>query len=131
VRRAALLVAILALPALAGCRYGQVVKGDDQFLRAEVELVAGETTAADVAEALGPPDSMWTEGERLWFHYAYEDAVIRVITIRYYGGKWFQSQSATAVERDLVVVFDAGDRLLYHATSDPAGDQPGLLNFSR
>ena len=103
---------------VSGCTYSVEQSGDPTYLLREIEWKLGETTAADVAAALGPPDriSTWPD-ERLWFTYSFSQRRSSNVKLTYTGGvAIFKYDGGDAFQNTLVVCFDENDRLLYHAT---------------
>lgn len=113
-RRVALFIALLAL---AGCTYSVDQTGDDTFLRGEIEWKIGETTSADVAQALGPPDRISVWNDHLWFVYAFNHVSTSNLELAWNSLAFFQRNARDEINRTLIVSFDERDRLLYHAMS--------------
>lgn len=109
----------LALALLScGCQYSIEQSGDSSYLVQEIEWKLGETTVADVAAALGPPDgiSTWPD-ERLWFTYRFSKRRVSNLKLSYTGGvSFFKFDAAEGFKNTLVVGFDRDDKLLYHGT---------------
>jgi hypothetical protein len=107
----------IALLALAGCTYSVDQTGDDTFLRGEIEWKIGETTSADVAQALGPPDRISVWNDHLWFVYAFNHVSTSNLELAWNSLAFFQRNARDEINRTLIVSFDERDRLLYHAMS--------------
>jgi len=120
VRPAWLLLVLCLLPA---CRYAYTRQGSDHFTRQKVELIAGETTAQQVAEALGPPQTVTSRGGNLIFHYRFRQSDLRSLIVRYFGGQWLQYRDEVEVDQSLIAVFGPQDRLRFVAPSQGSGDQ--------
>jgi hypothetical protein len=102
---------------LCGCQYSVEQRGDPGYLIAEIEWKLGETTVADVARSLGPPDGITTwPDERLWFTYTFSQRRVSNLKLSYSGGAFFKLDSEDGFRNTLVVCFDKNDKLLYHAT---------------
>lgn len=107
----------LAVLLLGGCSYSVDQTGDDTFLRKDIEWKIGETSAANVAEALGPPDRISVWNDHLWFVYSFDHVSASGLELAWNSVAFFQRNARDEIHRTLIVAFDEGDKLLYHAMS--------------
>lgn len=122
-------LALLALFAGAllcgGCSVTTERYGDPYYVTqaAKVAWRLGETTPLEVAQQLGPPDQFARRGQELWYLYRFRDKRTSRLVLNYYIN-WFQRSTVHEVDSQLVVVFDAADRLLFHGVSalPPSGE---------
>lgn len=116
--RAALALAA-ALLLLCGCSVTTERFGDPYFVTQAEKLPwrLGDTTPLEVAQQLGPPDEFARRGEELWYLYRFRDKRTSRLVLSYYLN-WFQRSTVHSVDSQLVVVFDADDRLLFHGVSE-------------
>ncbi|MGE0713015.1 MAG: hypothetical protein AB7N76_07975 [Planctomycetota bacterium] len=116
---------MLAAPVVGGCSLTTVRDGDPHYvLEAHKQpFKAGETTSLEVAQALGPPDLIETQGERLVFEYRFRDRRQSSLILSYYLNV-FQRLSVHSIDSRLLIAFDEQDRLLYWGVSElPTGGQ--------
>ena len=107
---------------LGGCTYSVYRAGDDRFLEAPLAWRPGETTALEVARALGPPDRVRQRGSELSFIYRFQRRAETRLALSFYL-KLFQREQESELDGTLLVAFDEDDRLLYLGRSElPAQD---------
>lgn len=106
-------VALLTLLVmLGGCRYAYEEHGDARFIDVDLQgFEVGKTTPREAALKLGPPSATFTDQDRLWFVWRYEQVRDRSVTLRYFGGRWVQGRYGNRIDSTLMMVFDEEDRL--------------------
>lgn len=123
-RRLRKLLLGLAL-AVSGCSVTTERFGDPYYITQapKFEWQQGVTSSLEVAQFLGPPDGIERRGEELWFFYRFRDRRTSSLILSYYLNV-FQRLSSHEVDSQLVVTFDAHDKLLTHGVSGlpKAGD---------
>jgi hypothetical protein len=109
------LLLVLALGLLSGCAVTTERYGDPHYLTQAAKLPwrLGSTTPLEVAQQLGPPDEFARRDQELWFLYRFRDTRSSRFVLSYYLNV-FQRSTVHSVDSQLVVVFDADDRLLFH-----------------
>lgn len=129
--RGALLGACLsALLSLGGCTVTTERFGDPHYITqaAKFEWRTGVTSALEVAQSLGPPDEIRRRGEEMWFFYRFQDRRTSTLVLTYYLNV-FQRRSVHVIDSQLVVTFDAHDRLLTHGVSGLPDEGQFLRHF--
>ncbi len=114
-RRCVGVLLVLAL-AQSGCSMAIRRVGSDRFLVDPPNFLAGETTAVDVARALGPPSWIrrWERG--LVFVYRHRREVETGLVLTFYLNL-FSRGHRSSIDATYVAVFDAEDRLLHAGAS--------------
>ena len=104
-----------------GCTYSVYRAGDDRFLDAPLAWRPGETTALEVARALGPPDRVRQRGSELSFIYRFQRRAETRLALSFYL-KLFSRDQKHEEDGTLLLAFDDRDRLLYYGTSTEPSD---------
>jgi hypothetical protein len=122
-------VFLLAL-ALAGCTVTTERHGDPHYVHAapRAKFKLGHTTSLEVAQALGPPDRIERQGDNLWFRYRFNDRRTSSLILSYYLN-WISRRSVHSINSQMIVVFDAEDRLLHYGVSDIPSDGALMRHF--
>ncbi len=108
---------LLFLICTAGCSYRLDSMGSRRFEDFTPHDRRGLTPQSLVAR-LGPPLNVRQVGDKLWFFYSYREVVTRSLVLTYYL-QLLHLRDEVGAEADLIVVFDADDRLLYTTVTEP------------
>lgn len=127
---ARLLPLLLWVCALGGCTVSTERDGDVHYVvkTPNFNWIQGKTTSLEVAQSLGPPDSIQVRGDDLWFFYRFNDKRTSRLVLNYYVNV-FQRHTVHSIDSQLVVTFDADDKLLTHGISAIPSEGALLRHF--